>query len=91
MTDTAVLHLALQSMLVTTKIAGLILLTSLVIGFVISLFQSMTQIQEVTLSFVPKLFGVAAVLLVAGNWMLGQLTAFTRELFDALPRLLGAG
>jgi flagellar biosynthetic protein FliQ len=88
MTDTAIMEIALQSMLVALKLSLPILMTSLVIGFAISLFQSMTQIQEFTLSFVPKLIGVGVALMFSGNWMLQTLVEFTRELFDVLPSLL---
>lgn len=89
MTDTAVIEIALKTMLVAFKLSAPILVTSLVIGFAISLFQSMTQIQEFTLAFVPKLVGVGIALLVSGNWMLHTLMAFTHDLFDALPSMLG--
>lgn len=89
MSDTAVLEIALQTMLVAFKLSAPILITSLVIGFAISLFQSMTQIQEFTLAFVPKLVGVGLALLISGNWMLHTLIAFTHDLFDALPSMLG--
>lgn len=87
-TDTQVMHLALQVMLVCLKLSAPILLTSLVIGFVISMFQSMTQIQEVTLAFVPKVVGVGIVLLISGNWMLHTLISFTQHLFAQIPSLL---
>lgn len=90
-TDTAVMHLALQVMLVCLKLSAPILLTSLVIGFAISLFQSVTQIQEVTLSFVPKAIAVGLAILLTGNWMLHTLVSFTQDLFEQLPKLLGAG
>ena len=90
MNDAAVVDLAVQSMIVATKLAAPILLVSLVIGFFISLVQSVTQIQEVTLSFVPKLIGVAVVILLSGHWMLGEMVSFTQRLFDVLPRLLGS-
>jgi flagellar biosynthetic protein FliQ len=89
MTDSTVIQLALQTMLVALKLSAPILVTSLVIGFTISLFQSMTQIQEFTLSFVPKLIGVGVALLVCGNWMLHTLIDFTNDLFDMIPSLLG--
>lgn len=89
MTDSAVMHLAIQAMILAAKLAAPILLASLAIGFAVSLLQSVTQIQEVTLSFVPKLIGVGAVLLITGHWMLGQTVDFTRELFAQLPGLLG--
>ena len=88
MTDSTVIQLALQTMLVALKLSAPILVTSLVIGFTISLFQSMTQIQEFTLSFVPKLIGVGVALLVCGNWMLHTLIDFTNDLFDMIPSLL---
>jgi flagellar biosynthetic protein FliQ len=89
MTDSAVLDIALQTMLVALKLSAPILVPALVIGFVISLFQSMTQIQEFTLSFVPKLIGVGISVLISGNWMLHSLVAYTHDLFDRLPELLG--
>ncbi|MGN6250499.1 MAG: flagellar biosynthesis protein FliQ [Marmoricola sp.] len=88
MTDTAIIHIALQTMLVALKLCAPILVTSLVIGFTISLFQSMTQIQEFTLAFVPKLVGVGLALLLSGNWMLHTLVSFTEELFAQIPSLL---
>jgi flagellar biosynthetic protein FliQ len=89
MSDTTIISLALQTMLVALKLSAPILVTSLVIGFTISLFQSMTQIQEFTLSFVPKLIGVGIALLVSGNWMLHTLVDFTINLFEGIPALLG--
>ncbi|MBW8751218.1 MAG: flagellar biosynthesis protein FliQ [Propionibacteriales bacterium] len=88
MTDSDIISLALQTMLVALKLSAPILVTSLVIGFAISLFQSMTQIQEFTLSFVPKLIGVGIALLVCGNWMLHTLVDFTIHLYDGIPALL---
>ncbi len=89
MSDSAVLDIALQTMLVALKLTAPILLPALVIGFVISLVQSMTQIQEFTLAFVPKLIGVGVSLLISGNWMLHTLVAYTQDLFARLPGLLG--
>ena len=89
MSDTDVLEIALQTMMVALKLSAPILVTALVIGFAISLFQSMTQIQEFTLAFVPKLVGVGIALLLSGNWMLHTLVDFTRDLFARLPGLLG--
>jgi flagellar biosynthetic protein FliQ len=88
-TDNAVLDIALQTMLVALKLTAPILLPALVIGFVISLVQSMTQIQEFTLAFVPKLIGVGVSLLISGNWMLHTLISYTQDLFARLPGLLG--
>ena len=89
MTDTDIIQLALQTMLVALKLSAPILVTSLVIGFTISLFQSMTQIQEFTLAFVPKLIGVGLAVLISGNWMLHTLVAFTQDLFERIPSMLG--
>ncbi|SDY81604.1 flagellar biosynthetic protein FliQ [Micromonospora pattaloongensis] len=89
MTDTQVLHIGLQAMTMTAKLGAPVLLTALLVGFAISLFQSVTQIQEATLSFVPKAVGIAIALLVSGNWMLHELVSFTTGLFDQIPRLLG--
>ena len=88
MTDTAILAIALQTMVVALKLSAPILVTSLVVGFAISLFQSMTQIQEFTLSFVPKVIGVGVALLISGNWMLQTMIDFTNDLFETLPTLL---
>ena len=89
MTDSAVLDIALETMIVALKLTAPILIPALVIGFVVSLFQSMTQIQEFTLAFVPKLLGIGVSLLVSGNWMLHTLVAYTHDLFARLPGLLG--
>lgn len=89
MTDSAVLEIALQTMVVALKLCAPVLVPALLIGFVISLFQSMTQIQEFTLAFVPKLIGVGVALLFTANWMLHTLVAFTQDLFARIPELLG--
>ena len=88
MNDTSVIHIAVQTMILATKLSAPILLVSLAIGFGVSVFQSVTQIQEITLSFVPKLVGVGVVILVSGHWMLDQAVDFTNQLFAALPQLL---
>ena len=88
MTDTAVLEIAFQTMVVALKLSAPILVTALVIGFAISLFQAMTQIQEFTLAFVPKVLGIGAALILSGNWMLHTLVDFTRDLFERIPTLL---
>jgi flagellar biosynthesis protein FliQ len=88
MTDSAILDIARQTMFVALQLSAPILVTALVIGFAISLFQAMTQIQEFTLSFVPKVIGVGVALIVSGNWMLHTLMDFTVDLFDRIPSLL---
>jgi len=89
MTDSAVIDIALSTMLVALKLSAPILLTSLIIGFTVSVFQSMTQIQEFTLAFVPKVVAVGITILIFGNWMLHTLITYTQDLFDRLPSLLG--
>ena len=88
MTDTQIVELGLQAMTIAAKMCAPILLTALLIGFAISLFQSVTQIQEATLSFVPKAVGVGVALLVSGNWMLHEMTTYTQNLFEQIPTLI---
>ena len=88
MTDTMVVELGFQAMTIAAKLSAPVLLTALAVGFAISLFQSVTQIQEATLAFVPKAAAIGAVLLFAGNWMLHQMMTFTIQLFEKVPDLL---
>lgn len=88
MTDSDVIHIAVQTLMVTAKVSAPILMVSLAVGFGVSLLQSVTQLQEVTLTFVPKLIAIALVIVVGGNWMLAELIGFTRQLFELLPSLL---
>jgi len=87
--DSQVVHLGLQAMTMAAKLSAPVLLTALMVGFAISLFQSVTQIQEATLSFVPKAIGVGVALLASGNWMLHELITFTTGLYNQIPTLLG--
>ena len=89
MTDAAVIQIALQALVISAKLAAPILIVSLAIGLGISILQSVTQIQEVTITFVPKLVGVGVVILVSGHWMLREIVSFTQALFTELPSLLG--
>ena len=88
MTDAMILELGLQAMTIAAKMAAPVLLTALAVGFAISLFQSVTQIQEATLSFVPKAAACGAALLFCGNWMLHEMITYTTQLFEKLPQLL---
>ena len=88
MSDADVTQIAAQTMMGAAKVAAPVLLTALLVGFLISVFQAATQIQEPTLSFVPKMIAVAVALLITGNWVLASLVDFTNHLFDQLPRLL---
>ena len=87
MSDTTVLEIALQAIIIAAKLSAPILLVTLAVGFGISLLQSVTQIQEVTLTFVPKLAAVALVIMFAGNWMLAEMVSFTEGLYEMIPAL----
>ncbi len=88
MTDSSIIDIATQTMIVALKLSAPILVTALVIGFAVSLFQAMTQIQEFTLAFVPKVIGIGVALILSGNWMLHTLIDFTVDLFARIPSLL---
>ena len=90
MTDTQVIQIALQAMVLAAKLAAPILVTCLAIGVGVGLLQSVTQLQESTLTFVPKFAAVALVLLISGSWMLSELVGFTRDLFAMVPDLIGS-
>ena len=85
MTDTEIIEIAMQTMMVALKLSAPVLTTALVIGFVVSLFQSMTQIQEFTLSFVPKLIAAIAVFAIAGPWMMTTMVEFIRSTILSIP------
>ncbi len=88
MTEAYVLTLGQNAIKMALLLSGPILLVSLVVGSLISLVQAATQINETTMTFVPKLIGVVAVLLLLGSWMLQQALSFTHELFTSLPNLV---
>jgi flagellar biosynthesis protein FliQ len=88
MSDGSVMNIAVQAIILATKLAGPFLLVTLAIGLGVGLLQSATQVQEQTIAFVPKLAGVALVVIVAGHWMLAELIGFTQNLFDMIPNLL---
>jgi flagellar biosynthetic protein FliQ len=91
MDSNAVLDIGLQGLIIAAKLSAPILVTALVVGFAVSLLQSITQIQEVTLSFVPKVIAIALALLVSGHWMISEMISFTHQMFDKIPSLLGGG
>ena len=82
-----VLDLARNAMTITLQLAAPILIFSLVSGLVVSVFQAVTQINEMTLSFVPKILAVMAALIIFGPWMLNRLLAYVTTLFVNLPTL----
>ncbi|AOM01367.1 flagellar biosynthesis protein FliQ [Cobetia marina] len=89
MTPDVITSLASHAMYITLLVASPLLASALVIGLVVSLFQAATQINEMTLSFIPKILGVFAVLVAAGPWLLETLLDFTRSVFTGFPQLIG--
>jgi flagellar biosynthetic protein FliQ len=91
MSQQAALALASGAIITGAKIAAPIILAAMAVGLVVSLFQSVTQIQEMTLTFVPKVIVISLVLSVSGHWMLGQFVGYVNTLFQGIPTLLGSG
>ena len=89
MTQDTVMHLASQTLWMTILIAAPLLLSALAIGLLVGMFQAATQINEMTLSFIPKLGILVIALFVFGPWMLRTIVAFTRRLIQNIPMLLG--
>jgi flagellar biosynthetic protein FliQ len=75
-------------MTLAIEVAGPLLLVGLVIGLVVSVFQAVTQIQEQSLSFIPKIVGLAALIVILGPWMLGQLVNYAENLYSSIPQLI---
>lgn len=88
--ESQVIQIIAAALLTATKVAGPVLIATLAIGLVLSIIQSATQIQESTLTFLPKLAVAAVVLVVSGAWTLRVLEGFTREIFAMVPALLGS-
>lgn len=89
MTPETVISLGNQALELTVMLMALLLLPALAVGLLVSLFQAATQINEMTLSFIPKLLVTVAVLVLGGSWILGSLTDYTIRLFQAIPGLIG--
>ena len=90
MDQDTVVNLATQAMTLALKVAGPMLLVGLVIGLLVSIFQAVTQIQEQSLSFIPKIVGVAVLIVVIlGPWMLDQLVSYAQNLYMSIPQLVG--
>ena len=89
MTPESVIAVGQQALQLTVLLAAPLLVPALVAGLLIGVFQAATQINEVTLSFVPKLLVLGAALLVAGPWMLRLIVSYTQRLFEDIPGLLG--
>ncbi len=88
MTPDMVIDIGQRVMEVTTILAGIVLLPALGVGLLVAMFQAVTQINEMTLTFIPKLIAVAVVMTLAGPWMLGLLMDFTTELISSIPLLV---
>jgi len=89
MTPESVLDMGREALYLTMLLAGPLLLSALVVGLLIGVFQAATQIQEMTLSFIPKLAALVFALLLAGPWMLRQLMEYSTRLFMDIPGMLG--
>lgn len=89
MTPESVITIGQDALTVTVLLAAPMLGTALVIGLVIGMFQAATQINEMTLSFIPKLLGLVIVLFAAGHWILSRLMSYTTNLIQDIPSLIG--
>jgi flagellar biosynthetic protein FliQ len=89
MTPETVMTIGRHALEVTVMLAAPLLLVTLAVGLLVGIFQAATQINEMTLSFIPKLLAMAVTLLVAGPWMLSQLMGYTRQLISSIPMLIG--
>jgi flagellar biosynthetic protein FliQ len=89
MNSTAVIALLSQALEMTLLVSAPLLLTALAVGLLVSIFQAATQINEMTLSFIPKMIGVFVAIVVAGPWMIQLLVDYTQRLFATIPALAG--
>ena len=89
MNQDVVINLVMNAMTLAFKVAMPLLGVALVLGLAVSIVQAVTQIQEQTLSFIPKIVGLAVVIVVGGPWMLGQIVSYTAELYASIPSLVG--
>jgi flagellar biosynthetic protein FliQ len=89
MTPETVMTIGQHALEMTMLLAAPLLLVALAVGLLVGIFQAATQINEMTLSFIPKLVGMAVALMVAGPWMLRELIGYTRTLIESIPSLVG--
>jgi flagellar biosynthetic protein FliQ len=89
LTQDVVVNLATTALTLAFKVALPMLGAGLAVGLLVSIFQAVTQIQEQTLAFIPKVLALAAVLLLLGPWMLNQLLGYTADLWGGIPSLIG--
>ena len=89
MTPETVMEVSRQALLMVLTVAAPPLLTALLVGLLVSIFQAATQINEATLSFIPKIVAMFLMLIVAGPWMLEVLVDYIRRLYESIPQLIG--
>ena len=89
MSPETVVTIGRHALEMTLMLAAPLLLTALAVGLLVGIFQAATQINEMTLSFIPKLLAMAAVLALTGPWMIRQLVEYTRNLVESIPGLIG--
>jgi flagellar biosynthesis protein FliQ len=89
MTPETIMSMGNQAIQVSLLLGAPLLLVALIVGLIISIFQAATQINEQTLSFIPKLLAVFATMVIAGPWMLNQMLDYIRTLFMSIPQLVG--
>lgn len=85
MTEDIVLNLGREAIWTTVALSAPLLLASLVVGLIVSIFQAVTQINEATLTFIPKMLAIVVVMIVMAPWMTQMITSYTTELFSSLP------
>jgi flagellar biosynthetic protein FliQ len=88
MNSATVMTMTYEAMLLAFSMAGPLLLTTLAVGLIVSIFQAATQINEMTLSFIPKLLAVGVVLVLTGPWLIGQMVDYIQALFTAIPKMV---
>ena len=89
MTPETIMTVGHRALEITLLLSAPLLLAALVVGLLVGVFQAATQINEMTLSFIPKVIGMAATIVIAGPWMLKVMVSYTRELFESIPSLIG--
>lgn len=89
MTPETVITIGEQAVEMTLMLSAPLLLTALVIGLVVSIFQAATQINEMTLSFIPKMIGIFVTLIITGPWMVNTMVDYMQRLFSSIPGLIG--
>ena len=88
MNQDMVINLVMQAVTVAVKVALPLLMAGLIVGLLVSIFQAITQIQEMTLTFIPKILAAIVVLVVAGPWMLNQIIGYTQQLWQGIPGIV---